>query len=103
MEEEEESFISKELHAKKDLRCPFYGVEMEESISMWTLDFFPLILPAFFNSSSHQMILRIIDVEEKEDSFSFKEFECQLDWFSFNVYVEFMEESLLAWTLHIPH
>ena len=80
---------------------PIYGIEMEESISTWTLDFIPLILHEFFNSSSHQMILKIIGAEEKEESFSYKEFEHQLDWFSFNVYVELMEESLLAWTLHI--
>ena len=76
MEEEEDSFTRKELHAKKDLGRPIYGVEMEESISTLTLDFFPLILHVFFNSLSHQMILRIMGTEEKEESFSYREFEC---------------------------
>ena len=37
------------------------------------------------------MNLGILGTEEKEESFSYKEFEHQLNWLSFNVYVEFME------------
>ena len=55
----------------------FYAMEMEESISMWTLNFLPLILSTFINSPCHQMTLKIMGAEEKEESFSNKGTTCQ--------------------------
>ena len=66
--------------------------EMEESISCQTLKFL-LFLHAFLISSCHMMALWIMDAEEKEESFSSKEFECQIYWTPFHICIEFMEES----------
>ena len=57
--------------------APIFGIEMEESISTWTLNSFYLF-PCVFNSSCHQMILKIIGIEEEGESFFWKEFECHI-------------------------
>ena len=100
MEEEVESFSWKELHAKNVLGCPIFGFKMEESISILTLNSFHLFSHVF-NSSCHQMTLGIMGAEEKGESFFWKEFEHRIEIGMPHI-LEYMEESLIYWTLDFP-
>ena len=103
VEDMEESFSKKDLHAKNKWDVPYFLGDEKWRVH-FTLDSYLLpFSPCIFNSSCHQMTLGIISVEEKEESFSGKETTCQKYYGCPTLCVEFLVESIMVWTFSFTH